>query len=213
MQSNKNPYKKIKLIAWLTITLSVIIWIVAACLPAYFAVIPTNGFSALGITCFIWGALAVLLGPIYGIIWSANIFGLVSFGLLARKKHPKALKFSIAAFVLSLCSLLVHQVPADENGGVDKVTPGPAAYLWILSMATILIGSYAALRLSRKLPPEPIEKKIVNTLPPPPPTDIEYPKKRTSLTRTLIISGVILVTSPITLGILIGIYISIKSHF
>jgi hypothetical protein len=162
----------------------------------------------------------------YGVIWSANVFGLTALVRLRRKNYPSALKLAIIAVTLSVASLFINGFPRDENGGIDKVTPGPGAVVWILSMVAILIGAYVVRRMSRNLPsepvpivtpavkdtspapqPGPIVAQITNDISPAPQTVPQ--KKRASPTRILIVALGILVSVPIVIGIITGVLQSI----
>jgi hypothetical protein len=205
MFSDKNPYKNISKVVSLTLLTSAALWITAACLPAYIA-LPPYDTSMLGIMCFVWGALFGLIAPMYGIIWGANVFGLIALVRLRRKNYPSALKLALIAVTLSIASLFINGFPRDENGGIDKVTPGPGAVVWILSMVAILIGAYVVRRMSRNLPPEPIP--IVTTdMSPTPRATTRW--KRISPTRILIVALGVLVSVPIVIGIITGIVQSI----
>jgi hypothetical protein len=206
MLSDKNPYKNISRAISLTIFTSVALWITAACLPAYIA-LPPHDTTMLGIMCFVWGALFGLLAPMYGVIWGANVFGLIALVRLRRKNYSGTLKLATIAVTLSACSLFINGFPRDENGGIDKVTPGPGAVVWILSMVAILIGAYVVRRMSRNLPPEPIVTPVAKDISPT--SQATTLKKRVSLTRILIVALGILVSVPIVTGIITGVVQSI----
>lgn len=208
MFSDKNPYKNISRVVLLTLLTSVALWVTAACLPAYIA-LPPHDTSMLGIMCFVWGALFGLIAPMYGIIWGANVFGLIALVRLRRKNYPSALKLALIAVTLSIASLFINGFPRDENGGIDKVTPGPGAVVWILSMVAILIGAYVVRRMSRNLPPEPIPIVTPVTTDRSPTPQATTRWKHISPTRILIVALGILVSVPIVIGIITGVVQSI----
>lgn len=202
MLLNKNPFKILSRTILYTILLSIVLWVIAASIPAYVAVPPAKT-TMLGIMCFLWGPLALLFGPLYGLIWGANILGLIGLWMLKRRSYLNAVLFSLVAFALSAVSLLIRGFPRDENGGFDKATPALGAYLWILSMLVIFIGSYVALRMSRKLPPQPgIEQlKIAAALSP----VVVAPKNDIPVGRILLIAVAILISAPVLTGIVLGV--------
>ncbi len=130
-----------KSLIYLITALSVVVWIVAALLPAYISprADPTPDVTYFGFACFLWGPFALF--SLYFIPWLGNIFGIVALSNLSRGEYQKALRNSCTAVALSCTALFITRLPSDENGGTDAVTLGPGVFIWIISLLVIVGGA------------------------------------------------------------------------
>lgn len=153
MKMSKKQKKLIKKysshIPTITILLSMVLWVLAASLPAYI-LLHRSGGSYLGILCFLWGFLTPLYNFLFFIVWSSNITGLVALVYLHLKKYTTSVKIASVALLCALGSLFINVLPLNENGSTAPVIPGIGVYLWIASIAVILLGSVVAMRFTSK---------------------------------------------------------------
>lgn len=128
--------------------ISVVLWIIAAALPAYIA--SDTSETAYGIMCFLWGSLTFMFNFLMFIIWSANITALLGMRYLLKKNYATSIKFAAVAVICSLGSLFINEIPFDEGGSTSPVIPGIGAYIWVASITTILVGAVIARKRSSK---------------------------------------------------------------
>ncbi len=120
-----------------------VLWIIALFLPAY--IFPPSAYDSkqatyFGYDCLLWGWAG---GGIAFIAWISNLPWLISYILLASKKsaRKKSIVFAGIAFALSLSALTTTELLRDEAGHTGQVNASIGAYVWILSMLTLLIGN------------------------------------------------------------------------
>lgn len=130
-------------IVTVTIVLSVLLWGVAAVTPAYFS--QGRAPDIYGLMCFMYGPLALMFMTVSGVGWLANIFAVVAAWLLGRRRYKKAFIYAVIGVIIGCSALFVTEVPANESGDVSRVTLGPGVFLWLGSLAVILLGSLIAM--------------------------------------------------------------------
>ncbi|AWA30994.1 hypothetical protein HYN48_13390 [Flavobacterium magnum] len=132
-----NP-QKIKL---LTIFFSLSIFIISLTQSAFKAEF-NNSNHMESLHCFLMGSIAFLGGGLLEeIIWMANPIALLSIFLLL-KGNKNALTFAFIAFVIALSFSLWKKVLKSESGSqMQIISLEEGYYLWILSIAILLIGN------------------------------------------------------------------------
>ncbi|MFV8346902.1 hypothetical protein [Flavobacterium sp. ZB4P13] len=142
---------KLKTIKILTITLSLIIFIISltqnAIIIDYIEIKPVSSLTyfLIGSTAFIGGAL------LEQIIWLANPLSLLSIVLLLNNK-PIAIKFSLIALALSISFSTWSEILGDESGSMAKIISLELGYyLWVLSITILSIGTFTYFKMKKKL--------------------------------------------------------------
>jgi hypothetical protein len=136
-------------IAVITTLLTVAFWISAAFMPAY-TLTENSGGTYFGIMCFFYGFLTPFYSLFLFIVWTSNFIGIASLVLIYLKKHVAGTYAGIMAFIFALGSLIVNDLPKDENGSTYDAMPEIGVYLWIASIFIIAAGNLLALKVSRK---------------------------------------------------------------
>tara|TARA_R110002073_G_scaffold211794_2_gene372118 strand:+ start:20739 stop:21275 length:537 start_codon:yes stop_codon:yes gene_type:complete len=89
---------------------------------------------------FLYGWLG-LLGGIFA--WLANPALIIAWVMLRKKQYEKAMICSVIALLFSVSFLFHETVLSDATGRRDTVTGyGYAYWLWLLSQAVVLYGSW-----------------------------------------------------------------------
>jgi hypothetical protein len=151
MTKRHKPNKKVKKhlnIPSRTLTVFIVLWVIAAALPAYTAIDSQKSFY--GLMCFLWGIVTPLFNPLYFVMWSSNIIALIAISHLFRKKYTTSIKIASIATLCALGALFIRQLPFNESGGEHLVTANIGLYVWIAAIAAPLIGSIVAQKIDKK---------------------------------------------------------------
>jgi hypothetical protein len=135
-------FKSLSPILRVVVVLSLLVLIISFTQPAFFIDRPEDpGAYSNGLILFLLGWMSPLGGALDAfIIWLANPLYIIAV-ILAFRKKPSALYFSLAAFVLALSFALITQITTSESGAASVITERGAGYfLWLTALAILSAG-------------------------------------------------------------------------
>jgi len=122
---------------------SVLFFIIACASTAFKGTTEEGGLS--GIICLAFGWISFTSGFSAFVAWLANFPYLINIVMVFTGRKTT---FRIISVVLALMSLFlsfgafgVTEIMKDEGGNMEAVTFGPGFFLWLLSIAVMLIAS------------------------------------------------------------------------
>jgi len=123
---------------------AVLLWIIALFLPAY-----SDGTP--GIACFLFGWTMAFDGHTLALIaWLGNLpFCIALILFLVAKRRSRivaATLFGAVAFLFSFGAFTITEITNGETGVVNEAHPTVGAYLWMLSLFTMLLGPILTLK-------------------------------------------------------------------
>ncbi|MDQ3110061.1 MAG: hypothetical protein M3R17_09215 [Bacteroidota bacterium] len=132
----------------------IVIYLVTLPLDAYLGATDVEGYL-----CLVLG-WAMIVVNVFGFLdWLANLPFVIALFIfaLSRKKPAAIVSFvlSFIAFALSLCALLLSDLPISPHSSSGPVSISFGVFAWIFSMATLTLITF----LNMKFHKEEIKKK------------------------------------------------------
>ena len=130
-----------QLIKWLTLTISVALFVFSMTQYAYCTLADKKGDCTEALSLLLVGGLGIFMGEMASISWLANLTLSATWVLIFTA--PKfALITSVATLLLILMFLTFDNVLINEAGGKSVIVSYGAGYwLWVLSSAFTVVGS------------------------------------------------------------------------
>lgn len=144
------PAKKqtVPTVVYLVLRISAVLWLIACPLVAYQEILdPTR--AMIGFLCFFWGAITILNIPLAFVGWLSNIVALTAMVFIPFKKYNAAIIISALAVACSFAALFVNEIYKDGTGDKVQVSVGLAVYIWMTSIAMVLVASITGKILSK----------------------------------------------------------------